>query len=126
VLERGQRALACKTIEGLEDYHVHLAAGGRGEQCLQLGPLSGLSALAVDEVPALPLLLLLVGLALSAQRTIPEEGVFIPGDYLTDGWLNGVFWEHATPMEREIFRRAWNEATGRKGQLGQYLQRPPH
>jgi hypothetical protein len=37
------------------------------------------------------LLLVLVGLALSAQTTIPEEGVFRPGDDLTDGWLNGVF-----------------------------------
>jgi hypothetical protein len=61
------------------------------------------------------MLLLLVGLALSAQRTIPEQGAFLATDYFTDGWLNGVWWEHATPMEREIYRRAWNEATGRKG-----------
>jgi hypothetical protein len=34
VLERGQRALACEPVEGPEDYHIHLAAGGGGEQRL--------------------------------------------------------------------------------------------
>jgi hypothetical protein len=24
-------------------------------------------------------------------------------------------WDHAAPTQREVFRRAWNEATGRKG-----------
>lgn len=70
----------------------------------------------------------LVGLALSAQTTIPEEGVFIPGDYLTDGWLNGFFWEHATPMEREIFNGLGMKPLGERqtAHLGRYLQRPQH
>jgi hypothetical protein len=51
-----------------------------------------------------------VALVVSAQVTEP----FVVWDpvYFTDGHLNGHWWANATPMERDIYRRAWADGAG--------------
>jgi hypothetical protein len=60
------------------------------------------------------ILLTFVALMVSAQTVEVEQYPFVPGEFLTKGHLNGRWWNQATPMEREIYRRAWNEATGQR------------
>jgi hypothetical protein len=64
------------------------------------------------------MLLLLVGLALSAQTLDTYSNPPIPSEYLTmvehEAHLNGYWWNAASATERQIYLMAWLDATGHK------------
>ena len=60
------------------------------------------------------MLLLLVALTLSAQTLDKYSSAPIPDAYFTGGRLNGYWWAHASPTQRQIYLAAWQDATGTK------------
>jgi len=63
------------------------------------------------------MLLLLVGLAISAQ-TFTYSSLPFPSEYLTmvdhEAHLNGYWWRTATATEHQIYLMAWQDAIGHK------------
>ena len=60
------------------------------------------------------LLLLLAALALSAQRVDIYPPKLRSGSLTDDGRLNGAWWHFASPQERGLYVKAWEDITGRK------------
>ena len=62
------------------------------------------------------ILLIFAALVLSAQTV--DTYYYSPGlqaDYVTDdGRLNGAWWHFASPQERGLYVKAWEDITGRK------------
>ena len=60
------------------------------------------------------LLLLLAALALSAKRVDIYPPKLRSGSLTDDGRLNGAWWHLASPQERGLYVKAWEDITGRK------------
>jgi hypothetical protein len=60
------------------------------------------------------LLLLLAALALSAHRVDIYPPKLRSGSLTDDGRLNGAWWHFASPQERGLYVKAWEDITGRK------------
>jgi hypothetical protein len=61
------------------------------------------------------LLLLLAALALTAQTVDTYYSPELPKKYFTDdGRLNGAWWHFASPQQRWLYVKAWEDITGRK------------
>ena len=61
------------------------------------------------------LFLLLAALALSAQTVDTDSVQRFQTKYLTDdGRLNGAWWHFASPQERGLYVRAWEDITHRR------------